>query len=278
MRTFRKTTDKPNYLFGLLPYYFKANDTYKDVNDEGLLERFLELFCEEIDTQVSYPIDSILYIFDALSYDLLAVNNPNDFLNYLAENFNNPPDIGTEDQYKILLRYLAHILRVRGTRKGIELFLAIFGYRIKSLNEYSLDLNIYDNTPNPSKYDQSLQYDNEFIFYSEFDLIIEDYPGYGTNPPTAAWLALLKEAIEKFLIPIWARLVVLSYDKGLIYGLIYGYSDGTSSVTGTLSSAEFTNLDFEDGPTLITLGMMDDGNLHLYYTDTEEIIRTWESL
>lgn len=34
---------------------------------------------------------------------------------------------------------------------------------------------------------------------------------------------------------------------------------------------------FTVGTTKFTLGMMDDGNLHLYYTETEEIIRTWES-
>ena len=51
---------------------------------------------------------------------------------------------------------------------------------------------------------------------------------------------------------------------------------GVSKIVSTVSSNPY-ELIFTVGTTKFTLGMMDDGNLHLYYTDTEEIIRTWES-
>ena len=34
---------------------------------------------------------------------------------------------------------------------------------------------------------------------------------------------------------------------------------------------------FTVGTTKFTLGMMDDGDLGLYYTETEEVIRSWDN-
>ena len=127
MITFGKTSSKPNFLFGKLPYYFKENDSYKDGNDEGLLERYMEIFCAEIDNELSPFIDEVLDITNAEALSGLTRDNPTELLQHISELFGNPPDVGIgetysgdEDEYIILLRYIVHILRTKGTRKSLE--------------------------------------------------------------------------------------------------------------------------------------------------------------
>lgn len=211
MITFGKTSTKPNYLFGKLPYYFKGNDTYKDGNDEGLLERYLEVFCAEVDAEVSPPIDDLLSIVDAEALSGLSIDNPMEFLNVISDVFTNPPDIGTENQYIVLLRHIVWILRTRGTVRSLELFLAIFGYAISSLTEEAATPIIYDLTPTPLSYDDGGIYDPGFAFYSEWDLVITDYPGTTTGNPGSTWLDLLKEAITQFIAPIFSTLTSVTY-------------------------------------------------------------------
>jgi len=211
MITFGKTVTKPNFLFGKLPLYFKENDTYKDGNDEGLLERYLEIFCTEIDNEVSPFIDELLDITDAEALSGLTRDNPMEFLNVLSDVFTNPPDIGTEVQYVKLIRHIIWILKTRGTRRSLELFLALFGYAIDTLTEAAASPNIYDLTPTALLYDDDKVYDAGFAFYSEWELIITDYPGTTTGDPGSTWLTLLKEAITQFISPIFSTLTSVTY-------------------------------------------------------------------
>ena len=89
IRVFGKTASKPNFMFGRLPHYFKENDSYKDVNNEGLLERYLEIFCAEIDTEVSPYIDELLDITDAEALSGLTRDNPTELLIHISELFGN---------------------------------------------------------------------------------------------------------------------------------------------------------------------------------------------
>lgn len=219
MITFGKTSTKPNFLFGKLPHYFKENDSYKDGNDEGLLERYLEIFCAEIDNEVSPYIDEVLDITDAEALSGLTRDNPTELLIHISELFGNPPDIGTgesysgdEDEYIVLIRYIIYILQTKGTRKAIEYYLAIYGYEITTLTESGSTITTYDETPTVGEYDDDGVYDEGFIFYSGFDLVITDLPGTGTKSPTQAWLDdYVKPAIQNFIAPIWAQLGSLTY-------------------------------------------------------------------
>lgn len=211
MITFGKTSSKPNHLFGKLPLYFKTEDTYKDGNDEGLLERYLEIFCAELDNEVSPYIDELLDITDAEALTGLTRSNPTEFLNTISDVFGNPPDIGTEAQYITLLRHVVWILKTKGTRKSLELFLAVFGYEISTLTEAAAVEVVYDASPTAIEYDDSLLYDVGFPFYSDWDLIITDYTGTTTGNPGSAWLTLLKEAIQQFISPIFATLTSVTY-------------------------------------------------------------------
>jgi len=217
MITFGKTATKPNHLFGKLPYYFKENDTYKDGNNEGLLERYLEVFCAELDAEVSPYIDELPDLVDAEALTGLTRANPLEFLNVISDSLGNPPDIGLETEYITLLRHVVWIYKTKGTRKSVELFLAIFGYAINTMTESATTEVTYD-ADTPVEYDTSptpLTYDVGFAFYSDFELIIEDYPGTSTGNPTAkygaGWLDLLKDAIQQFLSPIFATLTQVTY-------------------------------------------------------------------
>jgi len=219
MITFGKTASKPNFLFGKLPNYFKSNDSYKDVNDEGLLERYLEIFCAEIDNEVSPYIDEILDITDAEALSGLTRDNPTELITHLSELFGNPPDISTtdawsgdEDNYIVLIRYIRHILQTKGTVKALEYFLAIYGYEIDILTESAVTADTYDETPTATKYDDGAEYDYGFTFYSGFDLAITDKLGTPAKSPTQGWLDdYLKPAIQKFIAPIWATLGTLTH-------------------------------------------------------------------
>jgi len=216
MITFSKTTSKPNYLFGLLSHYFKANDTYvpnvvTGHTTEGLLERYLEVFCEEIDGEVAPYIDNISYLYDATKLSSLPHSDPSRFLDYLALLYNNPPNIGTETQYKNLLRYMRLILQTKGTKQGLLYFLAIYGYTVETLTETSATITYYDSLPTSLDYDSGAHYDSGFSFFSGWDLVITDLPGATPNTPSGPWLILLKEAIQKFISPIFATLNSISY-------------------------------------------------------------------
>jgi len=211
MITFGKTATKPNFLFGKLPLYFKENDTYKDGNDEGLLERYLQVFCAELDAEVSPYIDEVLDIVDAEALSGLTRNNPTEFLNILSDVWTNPPDIGTEPQYITLIRHIVWILKTKGTRESLELFLAIYGYAIDTLSEESHTPIIYDLTPIELIYDDGDIYDPGFAFYSNWSLIIMDYPGTSTGNPGVTWMALLKDAITQFISPIFSTLTGVTY-------------------------------------------------------------------
>lgn len=222
MIIFGKTATKPNFLFGKLPQYFKEHDSYKDGNGEGLLERYLEIFCGEMDTEVTPFIDELLDITDAEALPGLTRTNPTELLQYLSDLFGNPPDVGTaetyaggpdpEPEYLALIRYITHILKTKGTTQGITYFLALYGYEIDTLTESSTTSSHYDETPTPLEYDQGTQYDKGFVFYSGYNLVITDKAGTGTKNPTQAWLDdYLKPALQNFVSPIWATLGTLTY-------------------------------------------------------------------
>lgn len=212
MITFGKTASKPNFLFGPLPNYFKEKDSYKDGNNEGLLERYLEIFCTEIDNELSPYLDEVLSITDAEQLSTLKSPTSDDLIQHLSSLFGNPPDIGSEIQYIKLIRYIKYILQTKGTLQALIYYLAIYDYEIDNLTESAVEAKIYDLSPTPLAHDSGGTYDVGFIFYSGYDLIITDKAGTSTKNPTQSWLDnYLKPAIQKFINPIWAELGIISY-------------------------------------------------------------------
>lgn len=216
MITFSKTVSKPNFLFGKFPNYFKENDTYVPnavvgYESDGWLERYLEGFSLELDGEFSPYVEALGWLFDATGLSNLPHSDPDVFLIHISDVLGNPPDIGTDAQYKILLRYLRWILQTKGTRLSLDLYLALFGYQVSSLTSTPYDSPIYDNTPTPYKYDDGLFYDMESIYYFDVDLVIEDLVGTTTGDPGSTWLDNLKDALSNFIMPIIVNLQSVTY-------------------------------------------------------------------
>lgn len=139
-----------NFLFSRLPNYFKANDSYKNKEDEGLLERFMKVMGEELDDNVYPLIYNYLDILD-------AKKTPAKYLNHLSDTLGNPPDIfGADRPYRNMLSYITAIYKIKGTKKAYELFFSILGFDI-IINEI-----IPETTQ--SLYDYGGIYDNDNIF------------------------------------------------------------------------------------------------------------------
>jgi len=219
MITFGKTSSKPNHLFGKLPPYYKENDSYKDINGEGLLERYLQIFCAELDDNLTPYVDDLSNIINTDNISSITRENPLELLQYISEFWGNPPDIGTgetysgnEDNYIELLKNMPHLNSYKGTTQGIEYYLNLYSYTIDTITETSVSFVRYDETPTPLQYDNGVEYDTKFIFFSDFELVITDKSGTGPKNPPQSWLDdYLKPAIQNFISPIWAILNSVTY-------------------------------------------------------------------
>lgn len=213
MIIFSKTTNKSNFLFSKLPNYFEDNDTYvgngvEGYSDDGILERFLESLCLELDNEFSPYVDSLGFLFDATGLNNIPGTNKDRFLVHIADDWGNPPSIGNTNNYSVLLRYLIYILRRKGTLESINLYIRLFGYKVKSVSSTPYDTIKYDEN---AKYDTGKSYDIKSMFYHDLSIIITDYNGFGPNEPTEQWLGSLKQALIQFIIPIYTNLVSVTY-------------------------------------------------------------------
>jgi len=124
------------FLFGQLPVYYKLKDTYKNNNDEGLLERYLEIFGLELNQEITPMVENYLDIIDPFTTDAK-------FLNDLAYTLGSPPDLlGNPNQYAKLLAYIIQIYKIKGTAKALELLFALLGFTI-SVIEFAPSATVY---------------------------------------------------------------------------------------------------------------------------------------
>jgi phage tail-like protein len=151
-----------NYLFSKLPKYFKEQDTYKDQNDQGLLERYLSIFGLELDEQVYPLIQDYLNNVDPLQAD-------SKFLSSIAFNLGNPPDFTQDEhEYRLLLSYAITIFKIKGTAQSYNLLFQLFGLTCTIVEIEAPELIRYDDN---NLYDNSVIYDTECdgcTYYSLF--------------------------------------------------------------------------------------------------------------
>lgn len=222
MITLAKTSTKPNYLFGLLPYYFKENDSNKDGNGEGTLERFLEIFCTEIDAEVKPFLEGTGILNNAEDYDNLPTSDKTKFLIHLSDVLGNPPDIfGSEAKYKSLLSHIFEIYKYKGTVRSLSNFLALLDWEISDYFEIPGTGNTYDMDLD---YDAGCMfYDEACVSFSRYSLTITDTEGTTVKTPTEPELAKLRDVIENFLQPVNTILMELR----VLGGEVSYYADST---------------------------------------------------
>lgn len=137
-----------DYVFNhLFDYYYKANDTYKDSEGKGILERFIEVCSSYFDNEIMPDIDNFM--------DCLDVDKANPiFINYLWEYFGFIPysygvitkgepyteynlegwikegrGLPTAD-CRAILRYAISLYKIRGTRRFYEILGRFYGVTI----------------------------------------------------------------------------------------------------------------------------------------------------
>lgn len=127
-----------NYLFSLLPVYFKREDTNKDNNGEGTLERYMQIFGEELDDEVIPKLENILDIVDANT-------TPSNLINTLSDTLGNPPDIFLDEAlYRKLLRYVSSIYKIKGTAFSYQVYFGLLGYNATILELPPDEEDYYD--------------------------------------------------------------------------------------------------------------------------------------
>ena len=163
-----------DYFFGLLPPYFKKNDTNKNLSGDGLLERYLRIFGLELDERLLPLADGYI---SGTNLDPTVVSiidpseAPNDHLTYLAFTLGNPPDLlGNPSLYRKLLIHIVAAYKIKGTKPGYKLFFALLGYNV-SIVELPTQTFLYDD----ATYDDNQKYDSSCPTCSEYELILSPW-------------------------------------------------------------------------------------------------------
>ena len=175
-----------SFFKNLLTIYQREADTYKDINKEGLFERYMALFGEHIDSDMSSEIENFLNIIDAGVCD-------EKFLNPLSDVLGNPPDIFKDvEQYRNLLTYITSVYKVKGTTQGYKLFFYMFGFDVTVIEtEPIIPNNIYDDG---NLYDDSHIYEPETCpACSSYTISVNQINS--NTPVNPSIIALLRDAI-----------------------------------------------------------------------------------
>lgn len=130
-----------DWLFSKLPEYFKANDTYVDLNNEGLLERYLRNFGMELDENIVPFIDNFLDLFD-------AVRCQASLLPHLSFILGLPITIdNTESTYRKVLQYAIQLYKIKGTGSSFEMLFNLLALEIRILEDEPQGPVTYDANP-----------------------------------------------------------------------------------------------------------------------------------
>lgn len=193
-------------IFSMLPGYFKRGDTYKNGQGEGLLERYVQIYEEDIDQNILPLIENALDNLDPLTA-------PGKFLTQISYTLGTPPDIFSgSDEYRKVLLYAVSLYKIKGTRKAYEVLFGLLGFTVVLIESGFSD----------SAYDVPVEFDDPGIEYdgrgpegncfacSEYQLIL-----VGATEVTAQ----IQEAIDNIIIfnePINAILAGLTITEAAV--------------------------------------------------------------
>jgi len=197
-----------NFLFDQLPLYFLRNDSYKDSQGRGLLERYLEIFGLEIDNKIKPLADNYLDIIDPTTVTAKH-------LSHLAYSLGNPPDMFQNNpaQYAKLLEHIVSLYKIKGTIESYQLFFFLMGFTV-TIIEFPEDVSAQFDIGHIE--DDIRIFDSGCPGCSDYSLTINQLLGGATGGCQAPLFATLNQTIVdlilevvKFIEPINARLVGL---------------------------------------------------------------------
>ena len=228
-------------LFLNLPDYFHINDSYKDSEGRGLLQRIFQIIGDEIDQEITPEIDCYLRIIDAQVCE-------DRFLIPLSDSLGNPPDIfGDDDMYRNLLSYICSVYKIKGTKKAYQLFFSLMGFNIDLIEiepEGVTPEARYDNFGNYDSIDPKATYDQDFCKQcSQYDLILYQVIDSGLVWDESLYNRVLSAI--KFNEPINARLRNLIFAVPINDNIIATTTD-TATTNSEVVSLYDSNADYDN--------------------------------
>lgn len=162
------------YFWDQLPNYFDKNDTYKDQNGKGLLQRYLGIFGLELDNNTVAKLENFINERNPLTVDTTLLST-------LAYELGSPVDLlDDEDVYRQYLTQLVSIYQVKGTTKSFKLLFALMGFAV-TITELVPPDGHYDTG---GIYDDEVElplYDNSCPSCSQYNLDFQTSPGLDTQ-------------------------------------------------------------------------------------------------
>lgn len=139
---------------GELTDYILEEDSFKDGNGRGFIERYLEIFGEELDTNSVVKIEEL----DTKLIDLELTDV--EYLPYFEAAYGNITRFDENERIRRnILKYLIYIWSIVGTKKAIRAILASIGFKVDTITELPF-VEI--------RYDSGARYDEDTTRYDEF--------------------------------------------------------------------------------------------------------------
>ena len=148
-----------------LPDYIIDNDSYKDIDRKGFIERYLSIFGAELDQYYYDKIDKIVDQVDPLNTENVLM------LDLIAGGIGDLPNISQNpDHYRRILVFITSIWRIKGTKQSYKSLLYSVGCYDTDIIEVPVVGAAYDD--GISFYDDDVSfYDDNCRSCSEYDLI-----------------------------------------------------------------------------------------------------------
>jgi phage tail-like protein len=202
-----------DWFFEQFPEDAQINDSYKNTDGEGLLQRFLRVFGLDLDENVIPFIENFTDIIDYQKCD-------DKFLPLIGMILGNPPSFGGEPAlFRKVLAYAVAIYKVKGTEQAYRILLGILGLKIRILADLPLRRITYDDETNPT-YDNGepdYQYDSECQFCSNYRIAYS----YSGDPDDIPDILAKAESAICFIEPInahfggWVKMISIEDDYTL---------------------------------------------------------------
>ena len=243
-------------LINMLPYMYKSRDTYK-VNDQGILERFINILGYYLNDEVLPEVDKALdnidldkvpeyylnYFWELLGelpfgyaflinkdlWDKYYESNQLESKKAIWEISKEGPIILSTPKIRELLKYSITLLKIRGTKKFYETLLKIYGLKCTITDivnsTYKDDFN--GVSYNPDGEIQFPKYDEDLFDESDYDI---KYKNCQQCIPVSIDISTFSDSFnDKYEVPYADKLGILLYGKELSnIDIIKGVEDYTA--------------------------------------------------
>jgi len=153
------------FFFKSLPDFFRIHDTYPDVNNKGILERYLDTL--QADMEITEQD------ITSLSSAIFPAEAKEKHLDYIAALLGTPPllVLDEEDLYRFILSHIIGVYKYKGTEEGVKRFFNLWGFEVTLV--YTTPTNSSYDTP--LNYDEGHQYDQGCSVCISVDITLQPF-------------------------------------------------------------------------------------------------------